>query len=159
VPTRHASDGTEKALGANLAIDRPVTTSNVRGNDRRFAGWQALDDDDQTSWATDDAVTEARLELDTEGALDINALELREATPARVQSYKVEGFVESAWKVLAEGTSIGARKVHRFPRVTVWKVRLTIAKAAPGPSIRKLGLYLDTTSPPESFKAAAAPRR
>jgi hypothetical protein len=159
-PARHA-DHTEKVLGENLAIDRPVSTSNVRGNERRFAGWQALDDDDQTYWATDDATTQARLELDTEGALDINALELREATgmTGRVQQYKVEGFVESAWKVLAEGTTVGERKVHRFPRVTVWKVRLTIAKSAPGPAIRKLGLYLDTTSPPESFKSAAAPRR
>jgi hypothetical protein len=26
-----------------------VSTSNVRGDDRQFAGWQALDDDDRTS--------------------------------------------------------------------------------------------------------------
>jgi hypothetical protein len=134
-------------LGDNLAVDRPVSTSNVRADDRRFGGWQALDDDDQTYWATDDGVTEARLELDTEGALDINALELREAAGAlgRVHGYRVEGLVANSWNVLAEGTSIGDRKVHRFPRVTVWKVRLTIPRSDPAPAIRKFGLYLAQT--------------
>jgi hypothetical protein len=149
--TSHArnapADKTELALGENLAVDRPVSTTNVRAENRQFAGWQALDNDDQTYWATDDTVTQARLELDTEGAIDINALELREAAgmTGRVQGYRVDGFVESAWKLLAEGTTIGERKVHHFPRVTVWKVRLSISKSAPGPAIRKLGLYLDKT--------------
>ena len=154
-PARHASAG---ALGENLAVDRPVSTSNVRGKDRRFAGWQALDDDDGTYWATDDGVTEARLELDTEGALDINALELREATgmTGRVQGYRIDGFVDSAWKMLAEGTTIGDAKVHRFPRVTVWKVRLAIARASAPPAIRKLGLYLDRAAAPDHAPSAAA---
>jgi hypothetical protein len=131
------------ALGENLALDRPVLTSNTRGGDRRFAGWQALDRDDATYWATDDGVAGATLELDTEGAIEINALELAEARgfTGRVQGYKVEGFVESAWKLLAEGTTIGERKVERFPRATVWKVKLTILKAEPFAAIRTLGLY------------------
>ena len=141
---RASADPTDVGLGDNLAIDRPVSTSNVRGNDRQFGGWQALDEDDQTYWATDDGVTQARLELDTEGALDINALELREAAgmTGRVQSYRVEGLVGSEWKQLADGTAIGDRKLHRFPRVTVWKVRLTIARSAPAAAIRKFALFL-----------------
>jgi hypothetical protein len=145
-------------LGENLAVDRPVSTSNVRAGDRQLAGWQALDDDDGTYWATDDAVTEAQLELDTEGALEVNALELREATgrSGRVQSYRVEGLVDGAWKLLADGTAIGESKVHRFPRATVWKVRLSILRSAPAPAIRKLGLYLDPTSVPAGASSAAA---
>jgi hypothetical protein len=144
LPARpHAAADAPGPLGTNLALDRPVTTSNVRGGERRFAGWQALDDDDGTYWATDDAVTEARLELDTEGALDIDAVDLGEAAglTGRVRGYRVEGFVDSAWKLLAEGTALGERKVHHFPRVTVWKVRLVL-RADRGPAIRKLGLYL-----------------
>jgi hypothetical protein len=129
----------------NLALDRPVLTTNTRGGQREFAGWQALDEDDRTYWATDDGIANARLELDTEGAVEINAAELGEAVgmAGRVQSYRIEGFVESAWKVLAEGTTIGERKVVRFPRTAVWKVRLTIGKAEPFAAIRKFGLYLE----------------
>ena len=117
----------------------------MRGGDRKFAGWQALDRDDDTYWATDDGVSQATLEFDTEGSVDANALELAEARgfTGRVQGYKVEGFVESAWKVLAEGTTIGERKIERFPRVTLWKVRLTILKAEPFAAISTLGLYLE----------------
>lgn len=135
----------EPTLGVNLALDRPVLTTNTRGGEREFAGWQALDNDDKTYWATDDGTTTARLELDTEGSLEINAVELSEATglTGQVKAYTVEGFVDSAWKVLCEGSAIGERKLQRFPTVTVWKVRLTISKAEPYAAIRKLGLYLE----------------
>jgi hypothetical protein len=153
-----AATGTE--LGENLAVDRPVSTSNVRVGDRALAGWQALDDDDRTYWATDDGITSAELELDTEGALEVNALELREATGlgGRVQSWRVDGLVDSSWKPLAEGTTIGETKVQRFPRVTVWKVRLTILRSAPAPTIRKLGLYLDRRPLPASPRSRHSQR-
>jgi hypothetical protein len=32
-----------------------------------------------------------------------------------VQGYRVEGLVESKWKLLVEGTTIGEEKVHHFP--------------------------------------------
>jgi hypothetical protein len=141
--------GGTPAVPENLALDRPVLTSNIRGGDRTFAGWQALDNDDATFWATDDGTTRATLELDTEGALEINLVEIAEAAghTGRVQAYKVEGFVESAWKLIADGTTIGDRKVHHFPPVTVWKVRLTIEKASAAPAIRTLALYRRTGAP------------
>jgi hypothetical protein len=130
-------------LGENLAVDRPVLTSNVRAGDRQFAGWQALDHDPQTYWATDDAKLPATLELDTEGALEINAVELAEAAnqTGHVQSYQVEGFINGAWQTLVEGGSIGGGKIERFPTATVWKVRLTILKAKPSATISTFGLY------------------
>jgi hypothetical protein len=139
----HSSGPANPALGENLAVDRPVLTSNVRGGDRQFAGWQALDHDDQTYWAIDDAKLPATLELDTEGALEINALQLVEAAGhiGRVQNYKVEGFIDSAWRTLVEGHSLEEGKVERFPSVIVWKVRLTLLKASAAPAIRTLGLY------------------
>jgi len=101
--------------------------------------------DTTTYWATNDDVTKADLIVDTEGPLEINAVALEEATGlgGRVQEYKVEGQVESDWKLLSHGRTIGKRKVARFPKVTVWKVRLTILKANAYPAIRKFGIYLD----------------
>ena len=131
-------------LGPDLAIDRPVTTTNFGKMDRAFAGWNALDGDDKTCWKANVAHLPARLEFDTEGALEINAIDLGEALDhtGAVQGYTVEGFTDNAWKVLADGTTIGESKVHRFPRATVWKVRLTIAKAKDDAAIRKLGVHL-----------------
>jgi len=144
-PTADASGAASEGMGENLALDRPVLTSEVRGNQREFSGWQALDSDDKTYWATNDSPIKATLELDTEGGLDINTLELREASglTGQVKAYRVDGFVNSAWQLLSEGTTIGERKMDRFPRVTVWKVRLTILKAEPFSAISKFGLYLE----------------
>ena len=139
----HAAPNVDKELGPDLAIDRPVTTTNFGKVNRQFAGWNAIDGDDKTYWKANGADLPARLEFDTEGALDINTIDLGEALDHAdaVQAYTVEGFTDNAWKVLGEGTTIGEGKVHRFPKTTVWKIRLTITKAKDYAAIRKLGIH------------------
>jgi len=131
--------------GVDQALHRPVNASNVRNRDRQFGGEEAVDGDDNTYWATDDRANRPYLELDMEGPVTINALELGESLKfgPRVEEYKVEGEVNSDWKLLAQGTTIGHLKVDRFPSATVWKVRLTILKSAGYPTIRKFGLFMD----------------
>ncbi|HEY7090621.1 MAG TPA: discoidin domain-containing protein [Tepidisphaeraceae bacterium] len=133
----------EKDLGADLAFHRPVNTSSVRGETREFGGEKALDGDDKTYWATRDGDEQRTFEVDMEGPAEINAVALSEATGLgpRVQEYKVEGQVDSDWKLLSQGTTIGERKVDRFPKVTVWKVRLTILKSSGAPALRQFSLY------------------
>ncbi len=151
---RPRADG-DKTLGPNLALFAPVNTSNVREGKREFAGEMAVDGDDQTYWAANDGVDHATLELDMPGPTEINSLVLEEppSLAGHVQEYKVEAQVDSDWKLLAHGTSVGEHKVDRFPKVTVWKVRLTILKSNPYPALRKFGLYLDKISPPDNFKS------
>ncbi|HET9571670.1 MAG TPA: alginate lyase family protein [Bacteroidales bacterium] len=133
----------DPVLGFDLAIHRPVNTSNNRGNSVEFSGDRALDGNPQTYWMTDDGVTSRKLEIDTEGPVEINALDISEAASigSRVLKYKVEGQVDSDWKLLSEGTTIGARKVDTFETTTVWKVRLIIVEASAAPAISKVGLY------------------
>ena len=127
---------------------RPVNTTNVRGNTREFRGEKAVDGDDTTYWATDDDARRVMLELDMEGPVNINTSMIGEARDSEnhVQEYKLEGQVDSDWKLLAHGTTIGERKVDHFPTTTVWKVRLTILKCESYPRIRKLGLYLEANN-------------
>jgi catechol 2,3-dioxygenase-like lactoylglutathione lyase family enzyme len=103
-----------------------------------------VDANPATYWATPDGAVPATLEVDTEGPLEINAVEIEEAAgiASGIQAYKVEGQVDSDWKLLAQGTTIGPRQVDRFPAVTVWKVRLTVQRAQPFAAIRKFGIYL-----------------
>ncbi|AWI10266.1 discoidin domain-containing protein [Ereboglobus luteus] len=137
-------------LGLDLAHLRPVNTSAVRGTTRAHGGEKALDGNSQTYWATGDNPSRAlALEVDTEGPLLINALTLSEpAALQNVRAYKIEAQVDSAWQLIAEGTTIGERHVHRFPPVTAWKVRLTILKTANDsfPAISTLSLHHTKTS-------------
>jgi len=134
----------DKVLGKDEAYHRPVNTSSNSGNTVAFGGEKALDGNDKTYWSPNDGTTPSYIEVDMEGPVDINALQISEAmNMAHVQEYKVEGQVDSDWKLLAQGTTIGQHKVAKFPRVTVWKVRLTILKANAVPAISQFGLYLE----------------
>ena len=59
----------------------------------------------------------------------------------RVEAYRLEAWDGQAWKVIAHGTTIGHKKLDRFPDVTASKVRLSIDKSLAPPLIRSFGLY------------------
>ncbi len=130
-------------LGPDRAMYRPVNTNNVREGLRAFGAEKALDGDPASYWAVDDTTRRAIFEVDTEGPLDITAVELCEAPgfEGRVRAFNVEGQVDSDWKLLSQGTTIGARTVVHFPKVTVWKVRLTVPDMRKSLGIKKFGLY------------------
>ncbi|WPV01110.1 discoidin domain-containing protein [Mucilaginibacter sp. cycad4] len=132
----------DKILGLNLAFGRPVNTSNVKGNTREFGGEKALDSNNNTYWCTADGVTNATLEIDMEGPVNMNTLQLTEALGRHVEEYKVEAQLDSDWKLLAHGTAIGKSLVVKFPETIAWKVRLTVLKAKMNVAISNVGLYL-----------------
>jgi hypothetical protein len=63
-------------------------------------------------------------------------------TGSHILEYAVEGQINSDWIMLARGTTTGVEKMARFPASTVWKVRLTILKAASVAAVSKVGLYM-----------------
>jgi hypothetical protein len=134
---------TDTVLGPDLALHRPINTSGVRGSSREFGGENAVDADEKSYWATNDGIGRATLIADMEGPVEVNAVVIEPAPEVeqRVREYIVEGQVNSDWKVLSRGTTIDKRQVDRFPKATVWKVRLTMFDAQPYAAVRKFGLY------------------
>ncbi len=128
-------------FGVNQAFHRPVNAA-FRGPGRQFAGEKAVDGDPNTYWTVNEGTTRGSLEIDTEGPVEIDTVVLSEPPGSKVASYRVEGVVNSRYKLLAQGTTIGQRKVDRFPKETVWKVRLTVTAAGASPAIQEIGLYL-----------------
>lgn len=134
-------------LGKDVAMYRPVNASHVRGTTGEFGAEKALDGNPETYWAIDDSLSAATFEVDMEGPVDVHAVEICEANgfEGRVLEYKVEGQIDSDWKLLVQGTTIGKRTIGQFPKETVWKVRLTILKREGYPAIQKFGLYMRKT--------------
>jgi alpha-L-fucosidase len=58
-----------------------------------------------------------------------------------VAAHAVEVWDDSAWKVIAEGTTVGYKRVHRFPAVVASRVRLVIRSALETPRISRFSLY------------------
>ncbi len=131
-------------LGSDVAMYRPVNASGARGATQEYGAEKALDGNPNTYWATADGITQQTFEVDMEGPIVVDAAEICEASgfEGRVLEYKIEGQIDSDWKLLSQGTTVGKRKLDRFPKETVWKVRLTIVKARDYPAIKKFGLYM-----------------
>jgi alpha-L-fucosidase len=145
----------QKIFGTDFAAGKKATASNVRGNDPTFGPAMALDGDKQTYWATDDGVvTNATLTVDLGGEKEFNVVRLEEmiSLGQRVAEYKLEAWDEGKWKELNHGSTIGYRKLDRFPKTKASRVRLTILQSRACPAIKSLGVHLDTVSPPDSFE-------
>jgi alpha-L-fucosidase len=151
-------DALTKIFGRDLAAGKAAIASNVRGNDPVFAAANTLDGKNDTYWATDDNVTSASIEIDLGGEQTFNVVRSEEVITLgqRVQEYKVEALIGGEWKTIATGTTIGHRKLDRFPKVTASKLRLTVTKSLASPAIRSIGVHFDTVSPPENFEPASA---
>jgi alpha-L-fucosidase len=145
-------------FGNDLTAGKRATASNVRGGDATYGAARAIDGNKDTYWATDDGVTRASLEIDFGAPTTFNVVRTEEmiALGQRVSKYALEAEISGAWRPIASGTTIGYRKLDRFPKVTANRLRLTIEEARACPTIKSLGVHLDTVSKPEDFEPAVA---
>lgn len=59
----------------------------------------------------------------------------------RVSSHHLEGWTDNGWQLLSHGTTIGYRKLDRFPAVTCTRLRLTIESITPKAQPVRLAAY------------------
>ncbi len=73
----------------------------------------------------------------------INTLLLQEdiRKGQRVESFKVEGWIDESWTTLAEGTTIGYKRLLRISDVAPSKLRITIHRTRDDANIKKVGAY------------------
>ena len=133
----------EASFAENLAEDRNVNASNVRGKAKEFGADKALDNDKDTYWATDDSVTTASLTINFDKPTLINRFLVQEyiSLGQRVKSFTVEAIVDGTWTELVKGTTIGYKRILRFPGVEATVVRFTITDSKSCPVISNIGIY------------------
>jgi alpha-L-fucosidase len=137
------ANAVKKAFAVNLAVKKKVTASNVRGNANQFAAAMAFDGNKNTYWATDDHVKQASLIIDFDKPTRFNHFLVQEhiRLGQRVKSFTVEALVDGKWKELAKATTIGYKRILRFPSVTATKIRFNITDAKSSPVISTIGIY------------------
>jgi alpha-L-fucosidase len=127
----------------NLAAGRPVKASNVRQNDPAHAGDKITDGDPATWWTTDPGVTEATLEIDLGRRATFDRVMLQEqfAQGQRVERFALQRWDGQDWKPIVEATTIGHKRLLRFPEVTTDRVRIRILDSRDCPTLREFGLF------------------
>ncbi|GAB4022161.1 hypothetical protein GCM10028773_33740 [Spirosoma koreense] len=131
------------AFAVNLARNARATASHVREKSATYEGSKAIDADKESYWATDDAVRQASLALDFKKPTAFNRFLVQEPIRLgqRVKAFSVEAFVDGNWKEIARETTIGYKRILRFPTVEATQLRLTILDAKGSPLISNLEIY------------------
>jgi len=127
----------------DLARQAAATSPRVRGYARQFAAINVNDGSNATYWATDDNVTTGSVELSWSAPVTLDRIVLQEAIALgqRVEGWTAEAEVSGSWTPLAEGTTIGHKRIARVTPVTTRRVRVTITRAVAPPTLSTVGVY------------------
>jgi alpha-L-fucosidase len=134
---RHLLDST---FGTNLASGAKVKASSERG---RHSAHSILDEDKGTYWTTAQGVESAALEFTLPEKRTFDVVMLREniRVGQRVEEFSLEYWNGSDWIPFAQGTTIGHKRLLRFPETAAEKVRLIILKSRTSPTLAAFGLF------------------
>lgn len=137
------ANATKEAFAVNLAKTAKATASQVRGKNAIYDASKAIDADPESYWGTDDAVRNASLTLTFAKPTTFNRFLVQEPIRLgqRVKSFTVEALVDGQWKLIDKQTTIGYKRILRFPTVEATQLRLTILDAKGSPLISNLQVY------------------
>lgn len=127
----------------NLVVKSKTTASNIRGSSMQFDATNAIDNNKETYWATEDNVTNASLTIDFGKLTTFNRFLVQEyiRLGQRVKAFTIEALVNGEWKEITKGTTIGYKRILRFPTVKATQVRFTITDSKACPLISNIGIY------------------
>ena len=133
----------DSEFGKNLAAGAPVTASGYRGSDAAYAPSKLTDGNKDSYWATDDNITAATLELNLGKVQPVKYICLQEyiRLGQRVQSFVLDAWVDGSWKQVAQGTTIGYKRIMKTDGVSTARLRLTIRQAKAGPVLSGWEVY------------------
>lgn len=133
----------DKSFDNNIAQNKKVKASNAQGSNQKYAPENLVDGDYDTYWATVDSVRSASFTIDLGGDVEFNRLVLQEYIPLgqRVKAFNVEIWDGGKFKKLDEQTTIGYKRILRFPMVETSRVRINIVEALASPILSEFKLY------------------
>jgi alpha-L-fucosidase len=127
----------------DLALKKPVRVDTYRGGADRFAGNKITDGDKDTYWATNDDVTTGSMEIDLGETQTIKYILLQEYIQLgqRVKSFTVDVQQNDSWQTVAEGTTIGYKRILKVNPIEASKVKITITASKACPVISNVSVY------------------
>jgi alpha-L-fucosidase len=133
----------KESFAINLAEKAKAEASNVRGNSKKFGAKMAVDGKKNTYWTTDDNIKTASLTINMDKPTLFNRFLVQEyiRLGQRVKAFTVDAFVDGNWIEVAKATTIGYKRILRFPSVNATKVRFNITDSKSCPVISNIGIY------------------
>lgn len=133
----------KQELGHNRALHARVIAGSFRNNDPAYSPANITDGNKYSYWATNDNETSGSFEIILKQPTPIRYLMIQEyiALGQRVKSFAADAWVNGNWKEIARATTIGYKRILKFPSVTCRKFRVRIIDAKAAPLISNAALY------------------
>lgn len=134
----------DSIFARNLAEGATITASMDRG--KGFEASKAIDNDYDTYWALSDSDLTASLTLEFPCVTTFNRVMLQEYIPLgqRIDAFHIEALSEEGeWITIADGTTIGYKRIVLTDTVSSRSIRLVIDSSMACPTINNLAVYYD----------------
>lgn len=132
-----------ESFAINLLGNATATATDIRGKSGKYDASKTIDGKPETYWATDDTITGASLSFNFGKPVKFNRFLIQEYIPLgqRVKEFSLDVFIDGEWKEISRGTTIGYKRIMRFPGVETSKIRFNIIDSKSGPLISNIGVY------------------
>ncbi|MBM3178669.1 MAG: alpha-L-fucosidase [Bacteroidetes bacterium] len=133
----------EKAFEKPLVAGGALEVSQDRGGSDQYGAGSLMDGDDQTYWATDDGVTSGTATVRWTSPKVMHYIMLQEpiALGQRVSSFVVEAEINGAWREVAQGTTIGYKRVLALDGIEASALRVSINQSKNCVALSTLEVY------------------
>ena len=127
----------------NLVEGKKITSTNTRGNSKKFQAKNVIDNNPETYWTTDESVIVSSITIDFGESTEFNRFLVQEDIRfgQRVKEFTLEAMVENEWIQIDDQTTIGRKRILRFPNVDATQLRLNIVDSKTCPIISEIGVY------------------
>ena len=149
----------DETFAEDLALGSEVKATSWRLGHPKFAPSHVVDGERDSYWAAEESDTVTALELFLPEPREFDRILLQEPIRfgQRVASFSIEAREGGEWKEVADGTTIGYKRLLRFPLVRADAVLITIRQARGAPALATVGLYRASFREPPPPAPGSAP--
>lgn len=142
----------EHILNFGFYINQVFKTNVLEGerisatSEKNGGGWRAanvIDSNPSTFWIAEDSVKTASVEISVSPCNPFNILELKEPIQygQRVDWHRIESWNGDEWVTIAEGSTIGYKRLYRVPEQLTSKIKITVHSDRTSPALEDIGAY------------------
>lgn len=133
----------DNCFANNLAEKAVFSSNNIRGSSSEYAPHNTQDLNLETYWACDDQVLSAEITLEWNNTLTFNCILLQEPIQLgqRISKFEILVLEGNEWKKITEATTIGYKRLLRFPDTKTNKVKIRITESNNTPALSGIGVY------------------
>jgi alpha-L-fucosidase len=136
----------DEIFGTNLAAGAAIKASSETGG---HPAASILDDDKLSYWQASEGAGSAVIEVDfgKDATFDVAMFQENIRLGQRIEEFSLQARNGRKWLTFAGGTTIGYKRLLRFPRTTARQVRLVISRSRAEPALSAFGLFSSATPP------------